>query len=75
MKKKRASESTPVRKGSWKYDEEFDRLTKPSFDQELDDKTTVDNILKLFFALLFFGLILWVAVVGPGFRADDLNRP
>ena len=75
MKEKRASESTPVRQGSWKYDKEFDRLTKIQFDQELDYQTSVDNIWKLIIAVLFFGLILWVAVVGPGFRADDLNRP
>ncbi len=75
MKKKRASGSTPVSKGLWKYDEKFDQATKIKFDQELDDRTSVDNIYKLIVALIVFGLIMYVAVVGPGFRADEVNHP
>lgn len=74
MKKKRTSGSTPVGKGVWRYDEEFDKASKPKFNQELDDRTSVDNIYKLLVALIVFGLIMYVAVVGSGFRADEVNR-
>jgi hypothetical protein len=37
----------------WKYDEKFDKLTKIRFDQELDNRTSVDNIYKLLVAIAF----------------------
>ena len=37
----------------WKYDERFDKLTKIKFDQELDNRTSVDNIYKLIVAIAF----------------------
>jgi hypothetical protein len=37
----------------WQYDEEFDKASKPKFNQELDDKTSLDNIYKLIVAISF----------------------
>ena len=37
----------------WEYDEKFDKLTKIRFDQELDNRTSVDNIYKLIVAVVF----------------------
>ena len=68
---RRAAKSTSF----WEYDEKFDQLTKPKFDKQLDDRTSVDNMYKLIVALLLLGGIAYVVAVGPDHRWDESNRP